>query len=235
MNLLSMVNEQPIMSLNKWSLLWWFKGHKGKERLAIFRPLLIHEHKQARMQYINKIHTFNQHGATISFRDEAWKYLWSRKKKMKYLPRAPFEEQGVDRDTATDRNVYYIDSISKGIKITTHCVSDEAEMILPPSHRSQANIALINTGYSNLEPGLDEPQGSLLADTDGVPCILDSQEVSPSIRAIHIASPNGSTMASTASPLQAPITDLHGHPTPPSVPNLPFDLYLSSDPFDYTI
>jgi hypothetical protein len=42
-------------------------------------------------------------------------------------------------------------------------------------------------------------------------------------------------MASTASPLQAPITDLHGHPTSPSVPDLPFDLYLSSDPFDYTI
>jgi hypothetical protein len=57
----------------------------------------MHGHKRARIQYTNEIHTLNQRGATIGFGDEAWKYLWSRRKKMKYLPRAPFEEQGVDR------------------------------------------------------------------------------------------------------------------------------------------
>jgi hypothetical protein len=57
----------------------------------------MHEHKLARMQYNNKIRPLNQQGATIGFRDEAWKYLWSRRKKMKYPPRTPFEEQGVDR------------------------------------------------------------------------------------------------------------------------------------------
>ncbi len=63
----------------------------------MFRPLLTEEHKQARIQYINEIRTLTDQGATIGFEDEAWKYLWSRRKKMKHLPRAPFEEQGADR------------------------------------------------------------------------------------------------------------------------------------------
>jgi hypothetical protein len=36
MNLLSTVDERPTMNLNKWSLLRWFKKHKGKERRAVF-------------------------------------------------------------------------------------------------------------------------------------------------------------------------------------------------------
>ncbi len=96
MNLLSTVDERPTMNLNKWSLLRWFKKNKGKERRAVFRPLLTDEHKRARLQYINEIRTLTDQGATIGFEDEAWKYLWSRREKMKHLPRAPFEEQGAD-------------------------------------------------------------------------------------------------------------------------------------------
>jgi hypothetical protein len=92
MNLLLMVDEWLTMNLNKWSFLCWFKKNKGKERCAVFRPLLMYEHKRARLQYINKIHTLTNQGATIGFEDEVWKYLWSRRKKMKFLPRAPFED-----------------------------------------------------------------------------------------------------------------------------------------------
>ncbi len=55
------------------------------------------EHKQARLRYVNEVRTLKDQGATIGFEDQAWKYLWSRRKKMKHLPRAPFEEQGADR------------------------------------------------------------------------------------------------------------------------------------------
>lgn len=71
MNLLSTVDEQPTMSLNKWSLLWWFKKQKGKERRAVFRPLLKEEHKRAKIQYINEICTLQDQGATIGYEDEA--------------------------------------------------------------------------------------------------------------------------------------------------------------------
>ncbi len=55
MNLLSTVDEWPTMNLNEWTLLRWFKKNKGKERHAVFRPLLTEEHKQARLRYVNKI------------------------------------------------------------------------------------------------------------------------------------------------------------------------------------
>jgi hypothetical protein len=38
------------------------------------------EHKQARLQYIEVIRTLNEQGAIIGFEDEAWNYLWSKKK-----------------------------------------------------------------------------------------------------------------------------------------------------------
>jgi hypothetical protein len=64
MNLLSTVDERPTMNLNKWSSLRWFKKNKGKERRAVFRPLLTDEHKRARLQYINEIRTLKNQGAT---------------------------------------------------------------------------------------------------------------------------------------------------------------------------
>jgi hypothetical protein len=45
MNLLSAVDGRQEMNLNKWSLLRWFKKNKGKEKRAVFRPLLTEEHK----------------------------------------------------------------------------------------------------------------------------------------------------------------------------------------------
>jgi hypothetical protein len=70
-----MVDKWPTINLNKWSLLRWLKLHKEKERCAVFRPLLTEEHKQARLRYVNE-----NLGATIGFEDEAWEYLWSKRK-----------------------------------------------------------------------------------------------------------------------------------------------------------
>jgi dUTP pyrophosphatase len=50
--------------------------------------------------------------------------------------------------TATDKNIYYIDSTSKRIKITTHCSFDEAGMTIPPTEQSPATKALQNAGIT---------------------------------------------------------------------------------------
>jgi len=70
MNLLSAVDKRPIMNLNKWSLLRWFKKNKGKEKRAVFRPLLTEEHKANRIQH---------------------------QKKTKHLPQAEFKAEATDR------------------------------------------------------------------------------------------------------------------------------------------
>jgi hypothetical protein len=37
-----------------------------------------------------------QQGLPILFLDEKWMYLFSHRKQLKHLPRAPFEEEGID-------------------------------------------------------------------------------------------------------------------------------------------
>jgi len=46
MNLISTVDQRPTIHLNKDSLRRWFKKNKGKEKRAVFRPLLTEDHKQ---------------------------------------------------------------------------------------------------------------------------------------------------------------------------------------------
>jgi dUTP pyrophosphatase len=68
--------------------------------------------------------------------------------------------------TASDRNVYYIDSVTGKVKITTHCIFDEAGMTLPEKERSPANMALIQQGYST--------QGNEIPDSNLSPIQIDS-------------------------------------------------------------
>jgi hypothetical protein len=75
MSLISTVDQRPTIKLKKDSLRRWFENNKGKERHAVFRPLLTEEQKQARLQYIEDIRTLNEQGAIIRFEDEAWNYL----------------------------------------------------------------------------------------------------------------------------------------------------------------
>ena len=55
------------------------------------------EHKQARLTYVDEMRELLQQGAIVGYLDEAWKYLWSLRMKMKHLPRAEFEVEGADR------------------------------------------------------------------------------------------------------------------------------------------
>jgi hypothetical protein len=71
MNLISTVDQRPTIHLNKESLRRWFKKNKGKEKRAVFRPLLTEDHKQIRLQYVHEIRTLNEQGATYGFEDEA--------------------------------------------------------------------------------------------------------------------------------------------------------------------
>jgi hypothetical protein len=66
------------MDLKKWSLLRWFKKNKGKEKRAVFRPLLTEEHKASQIQHAQWILTLIAQGAAICYLDEKWFYLFSR-------------------------------------------------------------------------------------------------------------------------------------------------------------
>ena len=97
MNLQSTVEQNlPTLNLTKWTLRRWFVKNKGKEKRHVEKPLLTPEHKQARVLFARRLLTMIQQGLPILFLDEKWMYLFSRRKQLKHLPRAPFEEEGID-------------------------------------------------------------------------------------------------------------------------------------------
>jgi dUTP pyrophosphatase len=67
--------------------------------------------------------------------------------------------------TATDRNIYYLDSQTRRIKIATHCVFDEAGMTLPPAEHTPAIKALQQAGWKTIE----KPNNSLPRDFNEQP------------------------------------------------------------------
>ncbi len=54
--------------------------------------------------------------------------------------------------TATSKNIYYMDSNTRHIKIATHCIFNEAGMTLSTNEQSPASIALQQAGYNFKEP-----------------------------------------------------------------------------------
>ncbi len=56
-------------------------------------------------------------------------------------------------DTATNKNIIYINDITKCIKIATHCIFDEAGITLPPLEQSPAQKALQQAGYRQSTEG----------------------------------------------------------------------------------
>jgi hypothetical protein len=72
-----LVDERLTMNPNKWSLLRWFKKNKGKEKKAVFRPLLTEEHKARQIQLEQWILTLIAQGAAICYLDEKWFNLFS--------------------------------------------------------------------------------------------------------------------------------------------------------------
>jgi hypothetical protein len=57
--------------------------------------------------------------------------------------------------TATDKNVHYQDSITKHFKTTTHCVFDEAGMVVLAAALTPSQIALQELGYHQLYANAD--------------------------------------------------------------------------------
>jgi hypothetical protein len=51
--------------------------------------------------------------------------------------------------TATDKNIYYMDNNTKRLKISTHCIFEEASMTLPEMERSAVAKALQQAGFTN--------------------------------------------------------------------------------------
>ncbi len=59
--------------------------------------------------------------------------------------------------TATERNIYYKDTITQRIKITTHCSFDEGGLTLPPAERSPSATTLYHAGLRDNTPTFDSP------------------------------------------------------------------------------
>jgi hypothetical protein len=87
----------PDMHLSVDQLKRWFKKMKGKELKISSKPYLTEEHKASRLRYCERIQQLIQESKIITYLDEKWFYTDSRRKKMKYLPRQPFEAEGSDR------------------------------------------------------------------------------------------------------------------------------------------
>jgi len=98
MNLKSATEEgYPTLRLNQWSLSRWFKTQGGREKKNCEKPYLSAQQKVARVEFANVVLTMIAEGKIICYLDEKWMYLNSRRKLLKFLPRAMFEADGVER------------------------------------------------------------------------------------------------------------------------------------------
>lgn len=72
--------------------------------------------------------------------------------------------------TATDKNIYFMDTTTRRIKIATHCIFDEAGTTIPPSQQSLASKALQHLGMpvtqATTMPTLPEKESTPVKDTD---------------------------------------------------------------------
>ncbi len=91
------LQDLPTLTLIKFTLLRWFKKNKEVERRTVQRPLLTQERKQARLEHVRQMQDLHCERRHIFYLDEKWFYLFSKRKKSKYLPRAVFEAEGVGR------------------------------------------------------------------------------------------------------------------------------------------
>jgi hypothetical protein len=91
------LQNMPTLTLDKFKLYRWFHKSKGAEKRTVERPILIEEHKQARLQHEQLIQKLTLRGRAICYLDEKSLYCFSRKKKQEHLPRAPFKQEGAER------------------------------------------------------------------------------------------------------------------------------------------
>ena len=88
--------ENETINLNESTLRRWFKKHGGKEKSSIEKPYLSNEQKEKRLVWATQMRDMMLTEAIVVYLDEKWFYTTSRRRKLKYLPRAEFEEEGAD-------------------------------------------------------------------------------------------------------------------------------------------
>jgi dUTP pyrophosphatase len=161
--------------------------------------------------------------------------------------------------TATHRNVYYLDSNTKKVKISMHVIFDEAGYTLPPSHRTilqqhlhlQGSNSMCNTKdqplQNNLQSIIEESadgstQGALEGSTQGTQVGSMSGTLAVSKHDTQVGLPHGTLVGS--SPIHIPattnaddadrlyVTKLSSHaviPTRPTSESAGYDLHSAHE------
>lgn len=96
MNSKSATSEEtrPVLKLHRLQVYRWFKKNKGKELSAKEKPILTDELKRQRVEWVRKWgELFKNKDTPVCYLDEKWFYTSSRRRKIKYLPPGPGENQ----------------------------------------------------------------------------------------------------------------------------------------------
>ena len=89
--------EHETININRLQLLRWFHKKGGKEKSCIEKPYLSNQQKVARLEWSQEMLTLLESNAVICYLDEKWFYTSSRRRSLKYLPKANFEAEGADK------------------------------------------------------------------------------------------------------------------------------------------
>ena len=99
MNEKSEVEEaHETLELSRRQVWRWFKKQGGKENSSYLeKPFLTGDRKQDRMQWALRMQRLLLNNSIVVHLDEKWFYTTSRRRTYKHLPRAKFEQAGIDR------------------------------------------------------------------------------------------------------------------------------------------
>lgn len=149
--------------------------------------------------------------------------------------------------TATDRNVYYLDTTTRRLKIATHCVFDEAGMTLPPAEHTPAIKALQQAGWTGDHTPHPQEEIPAASPHDTPEQHTSDKDIPPDNQANHQVQrqPEQQTVHPETHPTEYPPehraknptteqvpTQSQSQDTPVDTPDMPFNIYLSQDPFD---
>ena len=91
-------DDGPEFEMTKYQLINWFHKNGGKEISPIEKPLDTDEHKQTRIEWVRSYYNIlTNENYAVGFLDEKWIYTTNRRRRLKHLPKANFEEDGVDK------------------------------------------------------------------------------------------------------------------------------------------
>ncbi len=86
----------PEFNISVGQLKQWFSNMKGKQLSPNEKPYLTPEHLAVRLDYANRMLQMQREGRHICYLDEKWFYTTTQRKKLKYVPRQPYEAIGAD-------------------------------------------------------------------------------------------------------------------------------------------